>query len=126
MKLAYGKKAQIRFQDEAEYYFALGFLASAKHTSLHWEHNEDQGAWGSEGRIHCYGDISIVPSAFTITGGRPGVSGRQRICRAAVQHAPLRQGKVRPKCAADQEHRAWRLSGGLRPGPGGLTSRQAP
>jgi len=97
MKLAYGKKAQIRFQDEAEYYFALGFLASAKHTSLHWEHNEDQGAWGSEGRIHCYGDISIVPSAFTITGGRPGVSGRIN-CNEYVAQLSSTHHFVRGKC----------------------------
>ena len=42
-------------------------------TSIHWEHNETSGAWGSEGRIHCYKDIHKFPvyfsNAFTAGNG---------------------------------------------------------
>ncbi len=34
-------------------------------TSIHWEHNENQGAWGSEGRIHCYQNIANFPAYFS-------------------------------------------------------------
>lgn len=50
----FGKQNKMRFDSENEYYETLGFLAKSDgSTSLVWEHNEDQGAWGSEGRIHC-------------------------------------------------------------------------
>lgn len=76
MKLSYGSNGQVHFSDEKEYYYALGFLASAKRTSMHWEHNEEQGAWGSEGRIHCYKELSLFPLSFRITAGTGTVLGR--------------------------------------------------
>lgn len=64
--LIFGRKKQIRFSDEHEFYEALGFLSKNNGTtSYHWEHNEDQGAWGSEGRIHCYKDIAKFPQYFS-------------------------------------------------------------
>lgn len=73
--LVFGRKGQIHFADENEFFEALGFLSKNDGTtSYHWEHNEDQGAWGSEGRIHCYQNISSFPayfsSAFTAGRGR--------------------------------------------------------
>lgn len=50
----FGKQNKMRFDSENEYYETLGFLAKSDgSTLLVWEHNEEQGAWGSEGRIHC-------------------------------------------------------------------------
>jgi len=69
MRLIFGSNGQLHFSDEKEYYYALGFLASAKRTSIHWENNEEQGAWGSEGRIHCYKELSLFPPSFPMTAG---------------------------------------------------------
>lgn len=69
-KLQYGKSGQVVFRDFHEYYFALGFLADATHAEIKWEHNEDQGAWGSEGRIHCLVPTTNFPQNFKFTAGR--------------------------------------------------------
>ncbi|GAB6010496.1 hypothetical protein [Viscerimonas tarda] len=54
-KTTFGTRNQIQFNDEHEYYELLGFLAKSDgSTSLVWEHNENQGAWGSEGRIQFF------------------------------------------------------------------------
>ena len=50
----FGKRNKLKFSSPREYYETLGFLAkSDRLVSFHWEQNEEQGAWGSEGRIHC-------------------------------------------------------------------------
>lgn len=72
--LTFGKNAQISFIDEHQFFEAIGFLSKNDGlTSLHWEKNEEQGAWGSEGRIHCYKNIDKFPeyfaSAFTAGTG---------------------------------------------------------
>jgi len=69
-KLQYGRNHQVSFGDLHEYYLALGFLADAKHAEIKWEHNEDQGAWGSEGRIHCLVPTSQFPHNFAFSAGR--------------------------------------------------------
>lgn len=74
-QLIYGTRQQIRFVSDAEFYESLGFLCKNDGTtSIHWERNEDQGAWGSEGRIHCYLNIGNFPNyfsnAFTAGNGR--------------------------------------------------------
>ena len=76
MLLNYGQKNQVSFANEYEYYYALGFLANDNHAELHWEHNEDQGAWGSEGRIHCLVPQHSFPQNFMFTAGRSGVYAR--------------------------------------------------
>ncbi|MCQ2337183.1 MAG: hypothetical protein MJ010_08420 [Paludibacteraceae bacterium] len=54
-KSNFGTQNQIHFNNEHEFYELLGYLAKSDGTtSLVWEHNENQGAWGSEGRIHLY------------------------------------------------------------------------
>lgn len=51
-KSTFGTQNQIQFNNEHEFYELLGYLAKSDgSTSLVWEHNENQGAWGSEGRI---------------------------------------------------------------------------
>lgn len=65
-QLIFGTKQQIQFASDQEFFEALGFLSKNNGTtSIHWEHNEDQGAWGSEGRIHCYQNINSFPSYFS-------------------------------------------------------------
>ncbi|MCT4583091.1 MAG: hypothetical protein N4A35_16895 [Flavobacteriales bacterium] len=64
-QLIFGKNQQIEFASNQEFFEALGFLSKNDGTtSIHWEHNENQGAWGSEGRIHCYRNIERFPRAF--------------------------------------------------------------
>ncbi len=54
-KQSFGTRNQISFLTPNDYYELLGYLAKSDGTtSIHWEHNENQGAWGSEGRIHFY------------------------------------------------------------------------
>ena len=49
---SFGSIGQVQFTNEHEYYRLLGYLAKSDgSTELAWEHNEDQGAWGREGRI---------------------------------------------------------------------------
>lgn len=77
MPINYGTKNQISFANEHEYYFALGFLASARRTSIHWELNDEQGAWGQEGRIHCYCDLALFPNGLqSFTAGTGNVLAR--------------------------------------------------
>ena len=46
-KKSFGINGQIQFANEHEYYKLIGFLAKSDgSTSLVWEHNEEQGAWG--------------------------------------------------------------------------------
>lgn len=69
-KYKFGKKNQVQFKSENEYYQALGYLAKSDDTSsIHWEHNEEQGAWGSEGRIHFYVQNPLIPGNFSFTAG---------------------------------------------------------
>jgi hypothetical protein len=69
----FGKRNKMRFDSPEEYYETLGFLAKSDGSiSLVWEHNEDQGAWGSEGRIHCHSNINKFTAPLTrkFTAGR--------------------------------------------------------
>lgn len=49
-RLMYGRNRQINFINLAEKYSFIGYLTNHD-AFLQWEHNEQQGAWGSEGRI---------------------------------------------------------------------------
>ncbi len=63
-KSSFGTRNQVQFNNEHEYYELLGFLAKSDGTtSLVWEHNENQGAWGSEGRIQFF----TSTLTFTVT-----------------------------------------------------------
>lgn len=76
IKLSYGSQRQIYFPSFKDYYFTLGFLANSRNAELRWENNEDQGAWGSEGRIHCLVPESRYPQFFRFTAGRGSVYAR--------------------------------------------------
>lgn len=72
-KSSFGSKGQIQFADEHEFYTLLGYLAKSDgSTSIVWEHNENQGAWGSEGRIQVH--IPNMPNIgqLTLTAGNGG------------------------------------------------------
>lgn len=75
-KCRYGAQNQVSFRDLHEYYFALGFLANEKNAEIRWENNEEQGAWGSEGRIHCLVPEDKFPQFFRFTAGRGAVYAR--------------------------------------------------
>ncbi len=63
---SFGTRNQVQFNNEHEYYELLGFLAKSDGTtSLVLEHNEEQGAWGSEVRIKFY--TSILPFSATLS-----------------------------------------------------------
>ena len=65
-KKYFGTKGQIRFNTENEYYEVIGFLAKSDGTiSLTWEDNDEQGAWGKEGRIQCYKNIGKFPDSLS-------------------------------------------------------------
>ena len=75
-KLKYGAQGQVSFRNVHEYYFALGFLANTKNAELCWENNEEQGAWGSEGRILCHVPEKEFPQFFRFTAGRGNIYAR--------------------------------------------------
>ncbi len=88
-----GRKRQIKFDSYNDFFESLGFLSKNDGTtSVHWEHNEDQGAWGSEGRIHCYKNLSRFPSyfrnAFTIGTGniKKRINCNEYVRRISVNH----------------------------------------
>ena len=93
-KSSFGTRNQIVFSNENEYYKALGYLAKSDGTSsIHWENNEQQGAWGSEGRIHFYIKNPPIPGYFKLTSGRPGVVHRTN-CNDFIQNIVANHGFV--------------------------------
>lgn len=87
-QLTFGTNQQIQFASDNEFYEALGFLSKNDDTtSIHWEHNEDQGAWGSEGRIHCYKNLSRFPTYFSsaFTAGNSSIAKRIN-CNEYIQY----------------------------------------
>jgi hypothetical protein len=93
----FGTKEQIRFKNEHEYYELLGFLAKSNgSTSLVWEHNEEQGAWGSEGRIQFH--TSNYPFAATLpyTAGVGNIAYRVN-CNEFIQNLNENHGFVMGK-----------------------------
>ena len=68
-KLRYGNYNQVAFDSWEEYYYTLGFLANSHNAEVYWESNDESGAWGSEGRIHCLIPESRFPQCFRFTTG---------------------------------------------------------
>lgn len=75
-KLKFGTLHQVSFNNLNDYYYALGFLANSNNAEIKWEKNDEQGAWGSEGRIHCLVPKSEFPQFFKFTAGRGSVFAR--------------------------------------------------
>ncbi len=76
MQLTYGENQQVNFNSIEEYYEVLGFFANSGSISLHWEDNDEQGAWGKEGRIHFYDELTIFPNVFKMTRGTGNIVSR--------------------------------------------------
>jgi hypothetical protein len=73
----FGTKDQVHFTSENEYYEVLGYLAKSDGTtSIVWEPNEEQGAWGSEGRILIYVDNFPFIGNFDLTAGVGNIKNR--------------------------------------------------
>ena len=65
----------MKFESPEIYWETLGFLAKSDGSiAIVWERNEKQGAWGSEGRIHCHSNLA----KFTLPLQRKFTRGRAR------------------------------------------------
>ena len=85
-KRYFGRQHQIECSTHEEYYQLLGYLAKSDGTTaLTWEHNEDQGAWGSEGRIHFYEDTIPLSCKLRLTKGTGSLAYRVN-CNEFVEH----------------------------------------
>lgn len=92
-KQSFGSKGQIQFANEHEFYTLLGYLAKSNgSTSLVWEHNENQGAWGSEGRIQVH--INNMPNIgqLTFTAGNGGDVVTRINCNEFVENICTQHG----------------------------------
>jgi hypothetical protein len=74
-KKEFGKRSKMKFESPEIYWETLGFLAKSDGSiAIVWERNEEQGAWGSEGRIHCHSNLA----KFTLPLQRKFTRGRAR------------------------------------------------
>lgn len=72
----FGSQNQMVFANDHEFFQFLGYLAKSDgSTSLVWEHNEDQGAWASEGRIQLFRPLPIQWNV-RVTAGVGNIYGR--------------------------------------------------
>lgn len=105
----FGTKGQISFDTENDYYETVGFLAKSDGTtSFAWEDNDEQGAWGKEGRIQCYKNISSFPSSLSraFTAGTGGTVHRIN-CNEFVHHL---RDKHKFTLGKEQNHEDIRLT----------------
>ena len=96
-KSHFGRNGQVGFSCPEDYYELLGYLAKSDgSTSIKWENNEDQGAWGSEGRI-CF-HTRRLPSAgcLRFTAGNGSIYKRVN-CNDFVEHLSRYHGFIQGK-----------------------------
>lgn len=89
----FGTQNQMRFSNDKEFFQFLGYLAKSDgSSSLVWEHNENQGAWASEGRIQLYAPL---PYAWTVnvTAGVGNIVGRIN-CNEFIEYIRTTYGFV--------------------------------
>lgn len=94
-KQSFGHNDQIQFANEHEFYKLLGYLAKSDgSTSLVWEHNENQGAWGSEGRIQIH--VNNMPQLWqvSLTAGNGGNVINRINCNEFVENICTQHGFV--------------------------------
>lgn len=90
----FGTNAQIQFHNEHEYYEFLGYLAKSDGTtSISFEHNENQGAWGSEGRILFYRDSYPFSAYVKHTNGTGNIISRVN-CNEFIDNIFVHHGFV--------------------------------
>ena len=93
----FGRVGQVECATPQDYYELIGYLAKSDGTTaLVWEHNEDQGAWGSEGRIHFYEEVVPVACSLHFTRGNGTIAHRVN-CNAFVEHIVRHHGFVSGK-----------------------------
>ena len=77
-KLIYGRNKQVKFDSEDELNEAIDYILNSSNVNygIH-EDNQNQGAWGSEDRIH-FKTLDGVPDCLlkNMTAGNKGVAGR--------------------------------------------------
>lgn len=94
-KSSFGTIGQIQFANEHEFYKLLGYLAKSDgSTSLAWEHNEDQGAWGSEGRIQIHVTNMPAIGQLKLTAGNGGGIFYRINCNEFVENLNVNHGFV--------------------------------
>lgn len=83
----FGTVQQVRFNAPEDYYEFLGFLSRNDDTTrIVWEDNDEQGAWGPEGRIHFFVDQPAdLRAVLSHTAGRGNVVSRVN-CNEFVEH----------------------------------------
>ncbi len=83
----FGTKGQIRFDTKAAYYEFLGYLTKEDGTTkVVWESNDEQGAWGQEGRIQFYvTQLASLAAKLLHTSGTGSITSRVN-CNAFVEH----------------------------------------
>ena len=111
----FGTKGQIRFDTKAAYYEFLGYLAKEDGTTrVVWESNDEQGAWGQEGRIQFYvAQPATLAVQLLHTLGTGNITSRVN-CNAFVKHIALHhhfvsngpQNKVRVRSLLPPAHLA--------------------
>lgn len=86
-KQSFGTKNQISFNSEAEYYELLGFLTKNNgSTKIVWEENNEQGAWGEEGRIQFFvTQPALLRAQLAHTAGNSSIISRVN-CNEFVEH----------------------------------------
>lgn len=85
-KSFFGRTGQVSFSTPEEYYTLLGYLAKSDgSTVITWENNEDQGAWGSEGRIGFYSKRLPSSGHLRYTAGNGSIYKRVN-CNEFVEH----------------------------------------
>ncbi len=108
--LTYGKNHQITFQDLAEKYKFIGYLTN-HNVFLQWEHNEQQGAWGQEGRIAFTSDhVTLHFPHLLYTAGVGNYTSRLNcndfvqelfqlgFSKGNTQNTNLIRGNIQPAC----------------------------
>lgn len=104
---AFGTRNQVSFRNQHEYYELLGFLAKSDDTvSITWEHNEQQGAWGSEGRLEFYTTNIPVAATLSQTAGNSGSILSRVNCNDFVQNLIQNHAFVWGKVQPEEEIRA--------------------
>lgn len=94
-KQNFGHNSQIQFANEHEFYKFLGYLAKSDgSTSLVWEHNENQGAWGSEGRIQIHANNMPQLWQISLTAGNGGNVINRINCNEFVENICTQHGFI--------------------------------
>jgi hypothetical protein len=86
-KSKFGKKEQVKFNTVNAYYEFIGYLAKNDgSTRLVFENNDEQGAWGKEGRIEFLKSVPIsLKAKLKHTAGTGNIESRVN-CNEFLEH----------------------------------------